>query len=33
MPLTLSVSSVMAETSARLRCVSALMPRRILPTR
>ena len=33
MPLTLSVSSVMAVTSARLCCVSVLMPRRILPTR
>ena len=33
MPLTLSVSSVMAVTSARLFWVSVLMPRRILPTR
>ena len=33
MPLTLSVSSVMADTSARLFWVSLLIPRRTLPTR
>ena len=33
MPLTLSVSWVMAETSAMLFWVSPLMPRRTLPTR
>ena len=32
-PMTLSVSSVMAVTSARLFWVSVLMPRRTLPTR